>query len=77
MGQNITPEELESLRSTKNETEWNQACDAIKKARNGAYPPDWWAEVMQSGLAAEVAHNWGQPDAFELKVGNLDELLKS
>lgn len=65
---NITEEELERLRSCKNDDDWSAACDAVKKARNGRYPDDWWAKVMQSGLAAQVAKNWGRPDAFEIKV---------
>ena len=69
---NITEEELQRLRDSKNENDWNDACDAIKKARNGRYPDDWWAKVMTSGLADQVAKNWGQPDAFELKVETLD-----
>lgn len=73
MYEGITQEELDRLRSSKNEEEWNAACDAIKKA-HGGYPHDWWAKVMQSGLAAQVADNWGQPDAFELKVTALDDL---
>lgn len=68
MNHNITAEELERLRNTKNETEWNDACDAIKKARNGDYPSDWWAKVMTSGLAAGVALKWNRPDAFEIKA---------
>lgn len=69
----ITQEELDRLSNTKNESEWNDACDAIKKAHNGGYPSDWWAKVMQSGLAAKVAVKWGQPDAFELKVLPLED----
>ncbi len=63
----ITQEELDRLSNTKNDSEWNAACDDIKKA-HGGYPHDWWPKVMQSGLAAKVAANWGQPDAFEIKV---------
>lgn len=71
MSDGITQEELDRLRSSKNENDWNAACDAIKKARNGRYPFDWWPKVMMSGLADEVANNWGQPDAFEIKVSPL------
>jgi hypothetical protein len=65
---NITQAELDALRSTKNESEWNNVCNGIKQARNGSYPPDWWAMVMLSGLAKEVANAWGDPDAFEIKI---------
>jgi hypothetical protein len=69
---NITEEELNRLRNSKNEEDWNDACDAIKAARGGRYPSDWWPKVMQSGLSAQVAKNWGQPDAFEIKAFSLD-----
>lgn len=55
---NITNEELSKLRSTRSEQEWNSICDEIKAARNGQYPPDWWAKVMMSGLASAVRDQW-------------------
>jgi hypothetical protein len=67
MSNGITDAELEQLRSAKNEIEWNAACDAVKKA-HGGYPHDWFLKVMISGLAAEVAKNWGRPDAFDIKL---------
>lgn len=63
----ITEEELEALRSSKNESEWNAACDRVKKAHHG-YPYDWYEKVLASGLTDEVAKNWGKPDAFEIHV---------
>lgn len=69
---NITQAELASLEASKNETEWNRACDAIKKARNGGYPPDWWPKVKLSGMMDRIAAKWGKPDAFELKVEPID-----
>ena len=71
---NITEEELNSLRTAKNEAEWNAACDAVKKARAGRYPYDWYEKVLASGLTAEVAAAWGEPDAFELKVVRLKNI---
>lgn len=68
----ITNEELAALEATKNETEWNNTCDAIKAA-HGGYPADWWPKVMMSGLAARVAQKWGKPDAFEIKVETISE----
>lgn len=70
MMNNITEEELQLLRSTKNSNEWNDACQAIKKAHDG-YPIDWYEKVFLSGLTQKIADTWGQPDAFDLKVENL------
>lgn len=58
---NISEEELFSLVSTTNVVEWNNACDDIKKARGGQYPPDWFPVVMMSGLAADIQEAWSAP----------------
>lgn len=55
---NLTEKEIEKLKATKSESEWNSACDEIKKARNGIYPPDWWPRMMMSGLIAEIQDSW-------------------
>lgn len=54
----ITPEELQELELTTNADEWNAACDKIKAARGGQYPPDWYAKVLASGLMAEAQDSW-------------------
>lgn len=59
---NITDDEIEKLKNSKTESEWNAACDDIKRARKGMYPPDWWPKVQQSGLLREVAARFGKPD---------------
>lgn len=57
---NITEAEIDKLKASKNEQAWNAVCDEIKKARAGQYPPDWWAKVMQSGLAANIQDSWSR-----------------
>lgn len=56
---NLMRDELEKLKACESEWEWNKVCDAIKAARDGQYPPDWWAKVMLSGLGQCVASKWG------------------
>jgi len=53
----MTNDELEKLKSTKSENEWNVCCDQIKKAHNG-YPDDWYQKVVLSGLMAETQASW-------------------
>ncbi len=53
--------------SSKNETEWNANCDAVKAA-NGGYPDFWYMEIIVSGLAQEVAISWGDPKAMDIKI---------
>ena len=39
------------------EDDWNDRCDAVKKANNG-YPDFWYSVVVMSGLMAETRHEW-------------------
>jgi hypothetical protein len=55
---NITEEEIMKLLESSGAQQWNATCDEIKKARGGQYPPDWFKEVILSGLAGKVAENW-------------------
>jgi hypothetical protein len=73
----ITEAELNALRATKNEQDWNKACDVIKKARDGSYPPDWWAKVKLSGLMDSVFAGWEKPGSSEIQIVPItnDELL--
>ena len=56
---NITEEEIASLEACKSDTEWNAACAAIKAARDGAFPPDWWPKVVKSGIMKRVVEGYG------------------
>jgi len=65
---NITEAELKQLENTKSEDEWNDTCTQIKKARNGMYPPDWWAKVMVSGMGRRVMEGWSKPGTPDIQV---------
>lgn len=54
----ITELEIQRLKDTESEAEWNAACDSIKVARGGQYPPNWYATVVMPGLAAEIMATW-------------------
>ncbi len=67
---NITDAELKMIEDCRSEQDWNNACDAVKRARNGQYPSDWWAKVMQSGLARRVMAKFGTtPDIKIIPIG--------
>lgn len=57
---NLTDEEISELQASKNEGAWNAACDRIKAARDGRYPPDWWPRVQKSGLMHLVFASWSR-----------------
>jgi hypothetical protein len=56
----LTPEEIDTLKNTKSETEWNAACDAVKAARGGQYPADWFPRIIMSGLLTVTQRNWSK-----------------
>lgn len=55
---NIQGDELQALTDSKSEVEWNKICDKVKKDRDGAYPGDWYAKVIASGLARKKQLEW-------------------
>lgn len=55
---NLTEDEMNILRSTKSEDEWNNACDQVKKARGGRYPDDWYVKVILSGFLYNLSSTW-------------------
>ena len=67
---NITTEELQRLEDCKSAQDWSDACDAVKEARNGQYPPDWWDKVKLSGMMDRIMARWGEDS--ELKWVSFD-----
>lgn len=55
---NLTEAELLELVCARTEVEWDAICDRIKAARDDRYPPDWYAQVLASGLMTEVCKRW-------------------
>lgn len=55
---NLTDKEIEKLRATKSELEWDIICDEIKCLRNEDYPVDWFLRVIASGLMAKIKSSW-------------------
>lgn len=53
----MTSKNLNDLKNTKNESEWNAVCDLIKR-EHGGYPADWYEKVILSGLMAQVSMGW-------------------
>lgn len=51
----MTEAELAPLEAARTEEAWNQACDAVKEVRGGQWPSDWYAKVVQSGLAGRAS----------------------
>lgn len=53
----MTDKNLNDLKNSKNESEWNAVCDSIKR-EHGGYPADWFPKVVLSGLMAQVSMGW-------------------
>lgn len=78
MEHNLTEEELKMLNAVKTEDGWNAACDAVKKARKGNYPPDWFEKVIQTRLIEKVLGEdagYARLSTFD-DDGNLREVAK-
>ena len=52
--EHLTAEELDQLKSCKNDEEWGAACRAVKEVRKGQWPPDWYEKVIKPGLIDQV-----------------------
>jgi len=73
----ITKEELESLEACQTGQDWSDACDAVKEARNGLYPSDWWDKVKLSGMMDRVMARWGEDSELKISTyNNKTDLLK-
>ena len=66
----ITKEELERLEACQTADEWADACDAVKAARDGNYPEDWWPKVKLSGMMDRILERWDETS--ELKLIDMD-----
>lgn len=60
METDLTDAELEMLENCYTAVEWESACEAIKEARGGQYPPNWWPRVKLSGLMDRIMARWGE-----------------
>ena len=56
----LTSDEETQLRNARTEAEWNATCSAVKRARGGQYPDDWYGRVVLSGLAGRKAAEFGR-----------------
>ena len=55
---NLTDTEIQKLKNTTSEAEWNAVCDEIKAARNGEYPQDWYRRIVMSGLMTMITSRY-------------------
>ena len=73
---NLTPEEIDRLKACKSAEQWDAACDAVKRARGGQYPPDWWPVMKLSGLMDEILGSFGHDSDLHLFVADKDGKLR-
>lgn len=50
--------DLNALKNSQNEEEWNAVCDRVKKEGGGNYPTDWFEKVLRSGVAGDAQERW-------------------
>jgi len=57
---NITPDEFARLNACSSADDWEAATSAIKAARGGAYPDDWYSRMLATGLADKIVGRFGK-----------------
>lgn len=60
---------LELMKSSKSEKEWNDNCNKVMQAHSGTYPDWWYPEVIQTGLAQQMATTWGGDANIHIQLG--------
>lgn len=68
----LTAEEIQAAENCMSGAEWEGFCDAVKAARDGDYPEDWWPEMKLSGRMDRIMSRWGESSALKLHVVNPD-----
>lgn len=63
---NLTEAEIAALEACTSEDQWNAQCDAVKAARGGAYPPDWWPVMKLSGRMDRILAGFGGDSEIRL-----------
>lgn len=52
--------------------EWNVACAAVKRAREGGYPSDWYPRVLApGGISDRLKARWKDPHAFDITLRSI------
>jgi hypothetical protein len=66
MEDNLTQQEISVLEACKSEEEWDAACLAVKTARAGHYPSDWWNTMKRSGRMDRIVASFA--GSTEIKI---------
>lgn len=67
---NITEQELQMLEDCQSKQEWSEACIAVKDARDGQYPDDWWDKVKESGMMDRIMARWDETSELKISTHN-------
>lgn len=62
----VTDNELSLLDRCKSVGEWDAAVAAIRRARGGDFPVNWFTKVERSGLAKMIFKRWGGTPQMKL-----------
>ena len=54
----LTNKEINDLRSSRTEKEWNAVCAKLKAKHNGKYPSDWHEKIILSGILNRSIERW-------------------
>jgi len=71
----LTKEEMAAVEKVETAEQWKAFTEAVKDARGGRYPDDWYRMILQSGLADRILARFGA--SSELKVTTVQRLAPS
>lgn len=74
----LTAEEMAMLDAVSTAEEHRVACDKIKDARGGDYPPDWYEKMLASGKNDRIIRRYGGTPEFTIRsFKTVEDLLQT
>lgn len=73
MEPNLTDDEMKMFEAVQSQREWRAACDAVKAARGGRYPSDWWPRMKLTGKMGEILGRFGASSELRVQVIEHDD----
>ena len=62
----MTQAQIDLMKSSYSAREWNRNIESIRREHDGDYPDDWYAVIVESGIARSISARWGS--TYELRA---------
>lgn len=64
---NMSEKEVDLMRNSGSEQEWEKNCDIVKANHGGQYPEDWYARIVLSRAMRDTTAKWGGTDQITIE----------